>query len=329
MANTTITPNMNLPAPTPGEDPGPDWATNNNACLYAIDSHNHSPGQGVPITPDGLDISSDLDMQSNDLTNAQSVGMISLLAALTSLLQSLQVVGVDLYFIDGNGNAVRITQSGSVTGSTGTITGLPSGTASASFAAGTFTFQSATNTPATINCGPVVSGAVVANAKTVTIGASSSQPANYALTWPLAVSAGVFKSDVSGNMSIVPLGTVVSSTVGVVTTLPSSSFKSITSISLAAGTWLVSGAISFNQSSPYSGLLFNALIGDTVDSDSGAVDSKSSILVQLTTAVVRAMDVCIPGFVITVVSTTTYYLTAFTNVANTDAGGTVTAVRIA
>jgi hypothetical protein len=40
---------MNLPVPIVSVDPGPDWATNINACMAAIDGHDHSTGKGVPI----------------------------------------------------------------------------------------------------------------------------------------------------------------------------------------------------------------------------------------------------------------------------------------
>ncbi len=217
MANTTITPNMNLPSPVPSEDPGPDWATNINACLYAIDSHNHSTGQGVPITPSGLSINDDLPMNGNDLTTVRSVRFDPQSAVLTDSADvgCLYESGVDLYYNDGSGNHVRITQSGSVTGSAGTITGLPSGTASASFAGGTFTFDSATNTPATMAVGPLVIGSATVSPKTVTLAPSASQPSNYSLTFPLAAPAAnqVPISDGSGNLSwtlgVMPLGSVI------------------------------------------------------------------------------------------------------------------------
>lgn len=217
MTNTTISPYMNLPVPVPGQDPGPDWANNIVADMYGIDSHDHSFGQGVAITPGGLNINADLPMADNNLTTAKSIRFQSQTSplALPADIGCIYESGVDLYFNDGAGNQVRITQGGSVTGSTGTITGLPSGTASASFAGGTFTFQSATSTPATMALGPLVLGASVASPKTVTLAASAVQPANYNLTFPLAAPAAnqVPISDGSGNLSwtlgILPLGSVL------------------------------------------------------------------------------------------------------------------------
>lgn len=215
MANTVISPNMNLPVPVVGTDPGPDWATNYDACLNAIDSHNHTSGQGVPITPDAININADLPMNGFDLTSADAVTFQARVAALTSLLRSLQVVSADLYFIDGAGNSVRITQGGSVTGSSGTITGLPSGTASASYSGGTFTWQQATNTPATMDMGPAIIRSTTASSKGVTLSARSTQPTDYNIFWPLAAPAvnQIPISDASGNLSwtlgLLPIGSVI------------------------------------------------------------------------------------------------------------------------
>lgn len=208
MANTTISPNMMMPVPTVSEDPGPDWASNIDASLSIIDSHNHTPGQGVPITPAGININTDLPLNNNNLTTARTVRFEPQGAnpGDASDLGCLFEKGVDLYFIDGSGNVIRFTQSGSLAGSTGTITGLPSGTASASFSGTTFTFESATSTPAEFSIGPVTIGQPVVGGFGVTISPDIAQAANYDLTTPLALPsvASSIISDVSGNLSFVP-----------------------------------------------------------------------------------------------------------------------------
>lgn len=254
MADTTISPNMNMPLPTVSEAPGPGWATNVDACLSIIDSHNHSSGQGVQINPAGIYINADLPMNGNNLTLTNAILFNSLNSALTSLLQSLQVVGVDLYYIDGAGNSVRITQSGSVTGSTGTITGLPSGTASASYAAGAFTFQSATNTPATMVIGPIVTGAATASPKTVTISASAVQAANYAMTWPLALPAttSFFSIDNSGNMALVATtgsGLVVLNTAPAFAGVPTGTITGTTYVPTVVATYVSGGTLTLTVNS--------------------------------------------------------------------------------
>lgn len=116
MSNTTTSPNMDLPVPVVGTDPSPDWATNINSCLSDIDSHDHSTGKGVPVGVAGINIDGDLTLNGENLTSANSLGLSTLVAADTSLLRTLQAVAVDLYFVDGAGNAVRLTQSGGLYG---------------------------------------------------------------------------------------------------------------------------------------------------------------------------------------------------------------------
>lgn len=205
MADFTLSPNMSMPVPTVAEAPGPGWATNIDASLSIVDQHNHSAGQGVQITPAGINISTDLPFNNNNATGIRSVNFQSQATPLSTAvdLGCLYVSGVDLYYNDENGNQIRITQSGSVVGSSGTITGLPSGTASASFSAATFTFQSATNTPASMAVGPLIIGNNVANSKTVTVQPNSGISNNYNLTLPAALPAGVnyVTLDNSGNLN--------------------------------------------------------------------------------------------------------------------------------
>ncbi len=225
MSNVTITPNMNLPVAIPGQEPGPDWATDIVADMYAIDSHDHTNGKGVPITPDGMNITADLPMNGNNLTEVRSVNFEAQAAPLNLAgdLGCLYVSGADLYYNDEAGNQVRITQSGSVTGSSGTITGLPSGTASASYSAGTFTFQSATSTPANMAVGPLIIGRNAASSKTVSLTPNAAQAANYDLTFPAALPGSTLPvtTDASGNIAFGPAtgsGSVVLATTPTITT---------------------------------------------------------------------------------------------------------------
>lgn len=162
MPGPTLTPNMGLPVPVPSNTDGPEWAQDVVSCFSAIDSHNHTSGQGVQITPAGINVNTDFPFNQNNLTLLRSVAFyvqnspISLPTDLSCLYAS--GTGGDLYFNDGAGNQIRITQSGSVAGSSGTITGLPSGTASASYASvsGTFVFQQATSTAANMDIGTLI-----------------------------------------------------------------------------------------------------------------------------------------------------------------------------
>jgi hypothetical protein len=151
---TTPTPNMNLPEPVVSTTGGPDWATQLNNCLDIIDSHDHSSGYGVPVTPAGMNISTDLSMNINNLTLVRSVRFSPQVAplGLVTDLGCLYESGVDLYYNDGSGNQVRITQSGGVAGSPGSIASLSS-PASATYvsASAKFVWQSAANVAASLD----------------------------------------------------------------------------------------------------------------------------------------------------------------------------------
>ena len=201
MANTITSLNMNLPIPIPGVDPGPDYALNIGAALTSIDGHNHTSGSGVQIPPAGLNINSALTFQNNQATNLQA----SVYSAQSSLavLDAVYVSGVDLYFNDGNGNVIRITQAGSVTGSAGTITGLPSGTAGAAYNAvsGTFVFTSASLTPANLDGESIVLRNNVASSKGLTLSPPAAMAANFNLVLPSLPGTPQFMTlDTSGNM---------------------------------------------------------------------------------------------------------------------------------
>lgn len=197
MSNYTISPNMNLTVPTVSVDPGPDWATNLNLSLTAIDQHDHSTGKGVQINPAGLNINSDLPLNQNNLTLARSLRLYpnQSLLGLVSDLGCLYRSGADLYYNDGSGTQIRITQSGSVTGAAGTITGLPSGTASAVYNAvsGTFIFQQATSTAANIDGGTLIiryPGSYPSpSGNYIALEASSALATGYAITLPAALPA--------------------------------------------------------------------------------------------------------------------------------------------
>lgn len=188
---STITPNMNLVIPTVGSTPGPDWASDLNSSLTLIDSHDHTPGKGTPISPSGISINADLSFGSNNATSLRSsryTPQASPLALATDL-GATYVSGADLYYNDTAGNQVRITQGGSVVGSPGSITGLPSGTASASYSTGVFTWQASTLTPATMDQGSTIIRENVASGKGVTLQTVTSLAANYTLILPSSLPA--------------------------------------------------------------------------------------------------------------------------------------------
>lgn len=183
--STTPSTNMSLPIPGVGSEAGPTWATDLNNCLTILDLHDHSSGLGVKITPSGININSELTFQNNQLTNAQILGMY-LQGSDPTTLGCLYYKGVDLYFNDGSSNHIRMTASGSVSGASGTITGLPTGTASASYNAGSgvFVFQSATNAAADVDGRSFILRNSAASSKGLTLSPPAAMGADIAMTFP-------------------------------------------------------------------------------------------------------------------------------------------------
>lgn len=199
----TITPNMSLTLPTPGSEPGPAYGTDQNASFTRVDSHNHTSGQGVAIPAGGLNINSDLPFGGFNATLLRStrfVSQSSVLSAGTDLA-CVYVSGGNLYYNNSGGTAVQITSGSSVNAGAGSITGLPSGTASVSFASSTYFFRSATSTPATIDVGSVIVRNTTSSGHGVTLSPINALAADYSLTLPsIPAQTNVMTLDTSGNM---------------------------------------------------------------------------------------------------------------------------------
>lgn len=185
----STTAEMNLTLPTVDGTTGPEWAEQTNANWELVDSHDHTSGHGVQIPVAGLDIDADLDFNSNDAIGLRSVRLEDATAALAAAtdLSCLYQVDGDLYWNNGDGTAVQVTNGGSVSGSSGTISGLPSGTASAAFATSTFAFRQATNQAAIMDVGPVRIRDTAALANYIGIISPSSLASSYDITLPGAL----------------------------------------------------------------------------------------------------------------------------------------------
>ncbi len=195
---------MNLPVPVVGVEPGQQFAIDINDCMSLIDSHDHTAGSGVQITPGGLNINTDLTINNNNLIDARSLRMSVQTPPLAGVddLGCLYVSGVDLYYNDENGNQIQITQSGGVAGTPGSISNLTS-PASASYVAAdqTFVWQSAANTAANMDGGSFILRNIVANSFGITL-SPPSLASNYTITLPALPASQKFMTiDASGNMA--------------------------------------------------------------------------------------------------------------------------------
>lgn len=268
MAQTTISPNMNLIVPTASECSGPAWAQDLNASLSIIDQHNHSPGSGVQVSQDGIALSASgapYDSLAFNSTNAFGLRSVRFTPQLSALalatdLGCLYEAGVDLYYNDGSGNQIRLTQGGSIVGTAGSITGLPSGTASASYSGGTFVWQSATSTAANMDAGSYIFRNSTASSKGLTLQPPNAMAADYSITLPLVPAATSFVTlDSSGNLS------------GSVATAGGITGSNIASQTVTASN-IASGTITTTQISATAGILRSQLaaVGQQVSSASGS-----------------------------------------------------------
>ena len=58
------TTNMSLNEPSVGVTTGPTWATQTNSNWETIDTHDHTSGKGVQLTPSALNINADRDWET-------------------------------------------------------------------------------------------------------------------------------------------------------------------------------------------------------------------------------------------------------------------------
>lgn len=203
----TTSPNMQLPVPGVGTEQGPQYAFDVNNCFTLVDQHDHTPGKGVQITPAGININTSLNFNSNFATNLAGLSLVSQLSTPITL-STIYESGDDLFFLDGVGNPVRITQNGAVAGTPGSIANLLP-PASVSYVSGskTFVFQSNTNIAANIDAASYLLRNISPNSTfALTLQPPSALGSNYALTLPtIPVSYSFLTIDPSG--IIAPMST--------------------------------------------------------------------------------------------------------------------------
>lgn len=144
---------MFLTIPGVGTENGPEYAVDINNCMTTIDAHDHTPGNGAPITSESLSITETVSFNDNLMDLVKGVQFSSQSVALTSV-GTLHEVGNDLYFVNGAGLSIQITNSSGVAGTAGSIANLVS-PASASYVAvdETFVWMSSATEAAKMDAG--------------------------------------------------------------------------------------------------------------------------------------------------------------------------------
>jgi hypothetical protein len=276
-----LTPNMSLLGISIGVDSGITIEQNSNSNVAILDQHNHTAGSGVQIPPSGLNINAALTFQNNAATDLGYAGFTPQgSGVVTPINESIYVSGVDLWYQDGNGNAVQMTSGGSVLA---TSSGISSGTASASFASGVLVVDSAANTPANIQVGSVLLGNNVANSKFLTLAPPAAMAANYSITLPpLPVTTSIMAMDTSGNITA-PY-TVDNSTIVIASNVIKVPSQGITATQIAnqtiTATQIANATITRTQLIP-NGLVVGSTTGGTTNYSSTSATTITNLAATL------------------------------------------------
>ena len=196
----STTANMGMVLPVPGTTgalgtvaSGTSWLELLNSALAIIDQHTHAPGSGAAVTSSGISINGDLPFNSHNATGMRTTRFtpIALGALGTSDVGAIFVSGSDLYYVDTAGSVVRLTASGAVAGTPGSITSLAS-PAAVTYSAGSkqFDFTSQSGVRAALLAGPLSIYDPVAAGNSARIKVPSGLASSYALTLLSALPAG-------------------------------------------------------------------------------------------------------------------------------------------
>ena len=129
-----------LQKPGVGTTAGPQWATDLNTSIDAVDGHDHSTNKGIRITPAAININSDLEFNQNSASELKNVIFDSSVTAASTSYSLYQASG-NLYWRNGSGSAVQVTIAGAVNSGAGSITGMTGTDSGVSYADGSKTFN--------------------------------------------------------------------------------------------------------------------------------------------------------------------------------------------
>ena len=129
-----------LQKPGVGTTAGPQWATDINNSIDAVDGHDHSTNKGIRITPAAVNINDTLQFNQNSASELKNVIFDSSVTASTTNYSVYQASG-NLYWRNGSGTAVQITVGGTVNVASGGISGMTGNDAAVSYADGSKSFN--------------------------------------------------------------------------------------------------------------------------------------------------------------------------------------------
>lgn len=118
---------MGMQLATPQTTTGPLWAQMINDALEVLDAHDHTSGNGAPISWRSITVDGDVDLDEHRMIGVKNIRPAANTA--TPAFDSddfgvIYSVAGELYWRDGQGNSVQITASGGVSGTSGAITNM-------------------------------------------------------------------------------------------------------------------------------------------------------------------------------------------------------------
>ena len=128
-----------LAKPAVGTTTGPQWATDLNTSIDAVDGHDHSTNKGIRITPAAVNINADLEFNDNSATELKNLIFSTVTAATTSY--SVYQASGNLFWRNGSGTAVQITTGSAVNAGAGSISGMTGTDAGATYVNGAKAFN--------------------------------------------------------------------------------------------------------------------------------------------------------------------------------------------
>jgi hypothetical protein len=129
-----------LQKPGVGTTAGPQWASDINNSIDAVDGHDHSTNKGIRITPAAINVNATLEFNQNSASELKNVIFDSSVTASTTNYSVYQASG-NLYWRNGSGTAVQITVGGTVNVAAGGISGMTGTDAAVSYADGSKSFN--------------------------------------------------------------------------------------------------------------------------------------------------------------------------------------------
>jgi hypothetical protein len=225
----STTENMLLDLPIVEETLSPDWATMLNEALEKIDAHDHTSNKGLSIPASAIDIEVDLSFKNNSLLDVESIELKNNSTQI-STDSSLYEFNDELYFNDGNGNCVKLTEAGSINvaaagGINGDYGGAEPATVSFSKSTNIYDFKKDSGTYSCIqvenviyNSTPSFTDLTISNellvkndlklespgagTKTISLSAPTGLVSDYSLVLPLAdgTSSQILSTDGAGNL---------------------------------------------------------------------------------------------------------------------------------